>query len=296
MASERNILLLGASGVLGRALARELGERVAAATYLRHPIEGGVRFDARTSSVQQLLSAAKKRPQAAVILLGETKIDRCAEAPQATAEINVAGVGRVAKELAEAGIAPFFVSSDAVFDGSRSYWTEDDAPHPILTYGRQKLEAERAVMSVRRPWAVVRLPKLLSPMVEDWVDALSRPGSMDCAPDQFFTPMLAADAAASIVALVDHGAHGLFHIAGPERLSRLALLREVADEYRRIAKPAASIVERPMREIEKALELREPRPLDTSMRSVRLAGVRLPDIAAAAAGARRLVREHLAAR
>jgi dTDP-4-dehydrorhamnose reductase len=294
MASRRNMLLLGASGVLGKALAGALGARAVGKTYLRHPIEDGMPFDARTSSIAELLARLPRRPDAAVILLGETRIDECARDPAGTAQTNVAGIAKVARQLATLDITPVFVSSDAVFDGSRAYWSEDDVPNPILTYGRQKLEAERALAALASRWMVVRLPKLLSPMVEQWADQLSRPGTMDCASDQFFTPMLAADAAAAIIALVDQQAKGVFHIAGPERVSRRALLRAVEEEYGRFAKPAASITERPMREIEKALGLREPRPLDTSMRSVRLDAIRLPAVQPASVAARALVRERLA--
>lgn len=291
MASARNILLLGASGVLGKALGRALGARAAGKTYLRHPIEGGVPFDARKSTVRELAGSLARRPDAAVILLGETRIDACAADPAGTAQTNVAGVAKVARELAELGITPVFVSSDAVFDGSRAYWSEEDAPNPILTYGRQKLEAERAVASLASPWIVVRLPKLLSPMVEDWVEALAWPAPIQCAVDQYFTPMSAADAAAALIALIDQGAQGLYHVAGPERLSRRALLDAVVNEY---GKPIAPIVERSMREIERAHGLREPRPLDTSMRSVRADGAHLPAVQPASVAARALVRERLA--
>jgi dTDP-4-dehydrorhamnose reductase len=294
MRSARSVLLLGASGVVGEALAGALGERVAGRTYLSRPIPGGVRFDVRSSSVSQLVSGLPIRPEAAVILLGETKIDLCAEHPKATASINVEGIQRVLADLTTLGIMPVFVSSDAVFDGSRSYWSEDDPPRPILTYGRQKLEVERFMASLAGPWIVVRLPKLLLLMIMDWVKQLDGGDSIPCATDQFFTPADPSEAAKTIVALIDQEARGLYHVAGPERLSRRALLQAVLEEYRLYREPASSIVDCSMREIEKAQKLREPRPLDTSMRSRRLASLEVPPMQAASAVVRALVRSHFA--
>lgn len=298
MASARSVLLLGASGLLGAALAQALGARVAARTYLSRAIEGGVRFDARSSPLSGLVGGLRQRPDAAVILLGVTRIDDCACDPAGTAQTNVEGVIRVARELSAMGIAPLFVSSDAVFDGGRSYWTEDDEPRPILAYGRQKLEAERFMASLKAPWIIVRPPKLLSPtpdercMLTDWVHRLGGSKPIECATDQYFTPAAAPDAAQAIIALLEQGAQGLYHVCGPERLSRRTLLQAVVDEYRNFAEPLAEIVECSLRDIKVA----EPRPLDASMRSARIQSLNLPRMRAASDVARELVRNYFSGR
>jgi dTDP-4-dehydrorhamnose reductase len=284
MSSAQSVVLLGASGSFGPALSKVLGERVAARTYLSHPIERGQRFDARTSSVADLLADVRPRPVAAIVLLGETRIDVCAEQPERTAAINVQGNIRVIRELGTLGILPVFTSSDAVFDGTRSWSTEEDEALPILTYGRQKLEVERFMASLESPWLAVRLPKLLEPVLDGWIRDLAQDMVIDCATDQFFTPVAADDAARAIVALIDKGVRGLRHVAGPERLSRRELLRTVVEEYRKFAEPKASIRECSLRDI----QLLEPRPLDTSMRSARA----VPPLQAASVVARAYVRKH----
>lgn len=284
MSSAQSVVLLGASGSFGPALSNALGERVAARTYLSHPIERGQRFDARTSSVAELLAGVRPRPVAAIVLLGETSIDVCAEQPESTAAINVQGNIQVIRELGTLGVLPIFTSSDAVFDGTRAWSTEEDEARPILTYGRQKLEVERFMASLERPWLAVRLPKLLEPVLDGWIRRLAQDALIDCATDQFFTPAAADDAARAIVALLDRGARGLHHVAGPQRLSRWDLLQAVVEEYRKFAEPKARIRECSLRDI----KLAEPRPLDTSMRSVR----NLPPLQAASVVARAYVRKH----
>jgi len=286
MSSAQSVVLLGASGLLGGALARTLGERVAVRTHLASALPGGVRFDARSSSVAQLLKGLGARPQAAVVLLGVTNIDACAKDPKGTAAVNVQGVTRVIRELSTLEILPVFTSSDAVFDGTRASSSEEDEARPILTYGRQKLDVERFMASLEGPWLAVRLPKLLEPVLDGWIRDLAQDKVIECATDQFFTPAAADDAAHAIVALLDKGVRGLRHIAGPERLSRRELLRAVVEEYRKFSEPRASIRECLLRDI----KLAEPRPLDTSMRSVH----KLPPLQAASAVARAYVRKHFA--
>ena len=266
-------LLLGASGFFGPALCDAFGSAGAVATHFSHANAGSLYFDARSTLLADLISRLPSKPAAAVILLGITNIDACARDPSGTAEINVRSIIRVIGELRALGITPVFASSDGVFGGTRALWTEEDAAHPILEYGRQKLTVERYLSSLAPPWLIVRLPKLLARdsnprcMLTGWIEALGRQEKIVCATDQYFTPAAAADAAQAIAILVRSKAQGLFHLGGPERLSRRALLGAVLNEYRQFATPRAAIVECSLHDI----PVFEPRPLDTSLSSERFA-------------------------
>jgi len=287
------VLLLGASGFLGPHLSARLGER-ALATYHTHPLPGAVPFDARSS----LLESLGADFCAGVIMLGITNIDACARDPARSAATNVAAIIRVIDELRALGALPVFVSSDAVFDGSRGGWRETDDAQPILTYGLQKRTVERYLESSGEPALAVRLPKLIAPepdarcMVSQWVGALGSDQAIRCATDQFFTPAGAADAAQAIAGLIDAGARGLFHVGGPERLSRRGLLDAVLEEYRMHATPRARIVHCSLRDI----PVLEPRPLDTSMDSGKLRALGGPILRPASEVARLAVQAHFRGR
>jgi dTDP-4-dehydrorhamnose reductase len=267
------VLLLGASGFLGPALMDAFGTGRALATHCRHARPGSVYFDARETAVASLLPGLDHRPGAGIIMLGITGIDDCARDRRGTAAVNVQGVIRVIDELRALGITPVFVSSDGVFDGTRGMWREEDAPNPILEYGRQKVAVERYLSALPPPWLIVRPPKLLDPqpnprcMVTGWVKALGEDREILCATDQYFTPAAAPDVAGAIALLVRQGAQGLYHLGGPRRLSRRELLDAVVVEYRRHAEPRARIVDCSLREI----PVLEPRPLDSSLDSSRFA-------------------------
>jgi dTDP-4-dehydrorhamnose reductase len=269
----RPILLLGASGFFGPALLDAFGDFSTIATHFDHAGAGSLHFDASRTRIAELVGDLAVRPVAAVVLFGVTNIDQCARDPAGTGHVNVAGAIRVIEELRALGIKPVYVSSDAVFDGTHSFYKEDDATQPILEYGRQKQVVERFLASLPPPWIVVRLPKLLATsrgtggMLNEWIAGLGRNERILCATDQFFTPAAASDAAQAIAMLVSSGAQGVFHLGGPERLSRRTLLAELVDEYRKYESPRAQIEDCFLREI----PVFEPRPLDTSLDSSRFA-------------------------
>ncbi len=281
------MLLLGASGFFGPVLAAQLGRDLLAQTYRNRPIAGGIRFDAATSSIREIVNGLKPRPATAVVLFAETGIDACAADPVATAKINVEAAVRAIRELSDLKVVPVFSSSDAVFDGARSYWKEKDDVRPILTYGRQKLEVEKFMTTLRSPWLVVRLPKMDS-IITEWISNFESGKQIRCATDNFFTVAAASDVARAITMLIRDRAQGLYHLGGPERLSRRELLQVVFDEYCKFDTPKAEIVECSLRDF----GVPEVRPLDTSMSSDKFTSRYGPMIRPSSEIARLAVRTH----
>lgn len=270
-----------------------LGQSRVLATHLARPRPWSVFFDATTMDVATLWADKPAPPQTAVVMLGVTAIDNCARQPAASAQVNVQGAIRTIDRLLEAGVVPVFISSDGVFDGTRSWWREEHKASPILEYGRQKCAVEQH-LAARSEGLIVRLPKLIEDepssngFLSGWIHALGQYQDMLCATDQFFTPASARDAAEAILRLVDSRARGVFHVAGRQRLSRRELLAHVVDEYSLFAHPIAKIKDCRLAD----LPVLEPRPVDTSMLCSRLemqTGYQLRD---AASVARAAVRTH----
>ncbi|MBI2770757.1 MAG: sugar nucleotide-binding protein [Burkholderiales bacterium] len=266
-------MLIGASGTLGVELAAAFAGDHVVATHHAHPRAGTVFFDALATPVANLLAGRPGGRGCAVIMAGITAIDDCARDPLGSAAVNVAGVIRLIDETRALGLVPVFISSDGVFDGSRAWWAEGDQARPILEYGRQKLAVEQYLQASGEPSLVIRLPKLMEDRPQPrgflfgCIQALGRPGPLPCAIDQYFTPASAGDAARAIATLARGGARGLYHVAGPERLSRSELMARMAAEYARHAPVKAQLADCRLGD----LPMFEPRPLDTSMRCARLA-------------------------
>lgn len=265
-------LIIGASGFVGRRLYSVLGPARAVATYYNRPFEGGVAYDAGKMTLRDAVLKGRSVFSHAFVLHGITNIDACARDPQGTGRVNVEGTCRAIDELIEAGITPVFASSDAVFDGSRGLWTEEDATHPVLTYGRQKVEVERHLEGAGAPHLVIRPGKVVGAipapgdMLGEWVEKLESGAAIRCAHDQVLTPVAVDDLVAALIALAEGGHTGLFHAAGPRPVRRDELLQALAEEIGRYRKITPRIARCSLNDFAFA----EARPLDNSMSSRKL--------------------------
>ena len=295
-------LILGGSGFLGRSLHALLGAGDAIATYKQTPIAGGIHFDASEHSLATRILTAYPSLTHAFIFMGITNLDACARDPAGSARINVDAIKEVIAQLRDAGITPVFASSDAVFDGSRGGWAEEDPVCPVLTYGRQKAAVEAVLLADARPSLIVRLPKIIATfpgahdMLDGWMSALEAGAEIRCAHDQILSPVDVDEAVRALDGLVKSRASGVFHFAAPQAVSRLALLEMLVHEVQRYRAIAPRITRCSIRDFAFA----EARPLDGSMSAAKLelqTGFRFPQVQriCARAAARRYAVEQTAA-
>ena len=130
----KRILITGAGGQLGRALADEFPEAIA----LTH-----AGWD--VTLPPPLLEV----PDLVLHAAAWTNVDRAEEDPQGAAAVNVGGT----RHVAELGAPLVYYSTDYVFDGGKlEPYVESDAPNPLSAYGRTKLHGEAA--AGERAWIV----------------------------------------------------------------------------------------------------------------------------------------------
>jgi dTDP-4-dehydrorhamnose reductase len=126
------------------------------------------------------------------------------------------------------------LSTDVVFGGRPTPYTEADTPHPITDYGRWKAEAEQAVATACPQAVLVRTSLIYATdgpcaLVDDVAAALAGRSSMRFFTDEVRCPVHAADLARAVTALADRpDITGPLHIAGPEALSRADIAARVA--------------------------------------------------------------------
>ncbi|HTO02068.1 MAG TPA: sugar nucleotide-binding protein, partial [Opitutus sp.] len=157
----------------------------------------------------------------------------CDADPARSDAMNVALPARLAELAHHLGGRVLHVSSEQVFDGSRTApYSEQDAVSPINLYGRQKVASERAVLAAApQRAAVVRAPLLMgdSPggrralherLLSDW--AAARTPRLYT--DEFRQPCTAANLAEVLRELAERpDTNGVFHWAGVELMSRFEL-------------------------------------------------------------------------
>jgi len=131
---------------------------------------------------------------------------------------------------------PFaFYSTDYVFDGTAGPYAETDEPNALSVYGQTKLDGERAILDAHPNALVLRTTTVYGPdpQGKNFLYTLRRVinagNTMRVPTDQLATPVYNTDLAAASIALIQGGHTGIFHLAGPEFLSRYDFSLQACD-------------------------------------------------------------------
>jgi dTDP-4-dehydrorhamnose reductase len=219
--STMRILITGGAGTLGTALIRTAPDGVEVhATQRSAPVPDGARAHtvdlADDAAVDALFAAV--RPDV-VIHTAYGKKDLARDIILATRN--------VADACGRAGAALVHLSTDAVFDGEHAPYAEGDQPAPLAEYGARKAEAERMVRQIAPAAAIARTSLIVRTDGEDAAVAQLRAGTFPPAfVDELRSVIAAPDLAAQlweVAALPRERLAGVWHLAGPEAVSRYTL-------------------------------------------------------------------------
>lgn len=145
----KKTLIVGANGQLGRALRELLGDAP------EYEYVGRDELDLADSS---FTSARRWRDYATIVNAAAYTAVDAAETPEGRADAwaaNVTGVAALAKVAVTNGITLVHISSDYVFDGTKSgAYAEDDRVCPLGVYGQTKAAGDVAVSGVPHHYIV----------------------------------------------------------------------------------------------------------------------------------------------
>jgi dTDP-4-dehydrorhamnose reductase len=225
--------VVGASGLLGAYLYRSFAETgPAVGAGFDHAGGELATLDIRDEDASRAL-LAEHRPRTVVCAAAVSNVERCEADPEGSSEINVDGTLALARAAAGVGATFVFLSSEYVFDGLRGPYDEDARTGPLNEYGRQKQQVERLLPAVTAgDYVIARVSCLYGHertgknFVHQLWSAASEGREFPAPSDQIGTPTAVANAAEVIRELVLRGAHGVYHVAGPEPMlrSQFALL------------------------------------------------------------------------
>jgi len=140
-AAPLRILLLGAQGQLGHALAHALPVLGEVLAFGRQQADL-----AHADALRSLLD--QHQPQLIVNAAAYTAVDKAEQEPDLAHAINAQAPAVLAQWAAAHGAVLVHYSTDYVFDGqSPQPYTEADAPAPLSVYGQSKWAGERAVQA-----------------------------------------------------------------------------------------------------------------------------------------------------
>jgi len=265
-----SVLIVGASGFIGRALLSAFGPG-AVGTYCNHPEEGLRLLDMRDAAAVDRL-VGNLRPELIVHPAAQPNVDWCEDHIQESFDINVTGTRNVAAAARRAGARYVFFSTDYIFSGRSGPYREDASPDPPNVYGRHKLEAERAIAELLDDYVIVRVCGVygFEPRGKNFVMGLLAKGQrgepMNVPADQWGNPTYADNLAVAVQELSWSTHRGVYHVVGPENCDRISFARLACDVFEldpRFLQPrtTAELAQRAPRPLRGGLETAKVRAL-----------------------------------
>jgi dTDP-4-dehydrorhamnose reductase len=232
------LLVLGASGFLGRHVARAAAEHGPV-----HCLSRSASASWPESTTHQPwscpdwvgLEAALERPElrGVVCCAALARGADCESSPERARELNEVLPGVLARACAGRGLRLVHVSTDLVFGLQTpppAGFDEQAVPMPSGVYAQTKWDGERAVLSAAPSALVARLPLLFGESFgtgqgasDSLVDSLLAGGTARLFTDETRTPADVYEVARALVELCLGSHSGLLHLAGPRRLTRYEL-------------------------------------------------------------------------
>lgn len=205
------IVILGAGGRLGAALAREYAGH--------HDVLAWGRKEADLTGPDRVAEKVREaKPDIVINCAAMTNVDECETERDKARVVNAEAPGAVAKVAEEIGARCIHISTDYVFSGEKiEPYNEDDEPNPVSWYGNTKLEGERVVIAAGPRHAVVRVSWVFGPDRDSFVDkALQtalRGETVKAVADKWSSPSYTLDIALALRALMAPDASGgIYHV------------------------------------------------------------------------------------
>jgi len=213
------ILITGATGTLGRALAQACQWR--GLDY--------VLTDRRRLPLSDLGAIAHildtERPWAVINAAGWVRVDAAEDEEAACMEANLEGASRLAAACATRDLPFVAFSSDLVFDGTvtRPY-REDDPTAPLGAYGRSKARMEERILAMDSRALIVRTAAFFSErdphnFASALIAALGAGETFDAAADATVSPTYTPELADTVLDLLIDGERGVRHLTNQGEVS-----------------------------------------------------------------------------
>jgi len=218
------VLILGATGLLGKALVKEWDVEEVLGVGSR---DADVRHE---SQVRALFD--RFRPDWTILSAAYTDVDGCEKNPEWAHQVNCVGAVNMAQAAREFGSRLMLISSDYVFDGSKpGPYEVDDPIAPLNVYGRSKAAAETILRQILPDACIARtswlfgvegrcFPNTILKLAEEQTQ-------LSVVDDQRGCPTFNRDLACAIVKLVRAETQGTIHVANAGECSWFEFAQEL---------------------------------------------------------------------
>lgn len=237
------IVVTGARGLLGLTLGVELSKE--------HTVLGLdkdialevsdsfriVRVDLLSQRLELDHLLAEFEPEGIIHCAALANVDLCEQDQELAYQMNARMAETVALLAAAHEARMVQVSTDAVFDGQRGDYSEEDNPNPLSVYANTKLEGERLV-SQAYPQAAITRVNLFGwsaagnrSLAEFFYYNLKAGKQLKGFTDVYFAPILTNHIAWVFADILEKGLSGLYHLVSPRAMSKFEFGTAIAGRF-----------------------------------------------------------------
>ena len=229
---QKKILIIGGNGIIGSKFVDYFKERnsVFFSTFFQNSTtdDQGIFLDIRDEdNVEKTIT--KIQPDVVIHTSALAVVDKCETDRELAYSINVKGTENILKACEENSTKIVYVSTSAVFDGSKNEYFEDDEPSPLNYYGETKAIAEKKIQESELDYLILRTDQPYC-WIEEWqrlnsviriLNDFSSNKIHNVVSDWYNKPTFVPNFVENAMKLIDINSNGIFHIVGTDFINRL---------------------------------------------------------------------------
>lgn len=218
-------LILGSRGFLGSNFSQGILQNVTKHVSERTSAPGDDTVVRTISGPEDVEFLEIEKYQRVINCIAIANIEDCKMDPKRALWINAELPRLVASKCLKNGTRFIHFSTDAVFNGSISFATEEDTPNPKSIYGTTKLLGDTLVLNANPDALILRVnffgsnPRGSS-LFDYFYNAFKSGQSTFGYSDLYFTPTYVKDLVRMTLEIDSIGVCGLVHAVGSERISK----------------------------------------------------------------------------
>lgn len=158
----------------------------------------------------------------AIFCAGLTDLKYCENFPKEARRVNVDSTIALIKELEKFGTRIVFLSSNSVFDGSKSFVDIYETPNPVSIYGKFKVEVENFLLTCVGSHSILRLSKVLtseSKFISRWNHEFEEGKMISVYKNHYLSPISLTKVKEAVEKLILGKSRGIYHLGAEYELS-----------------------------------------------------------------------------
>jgi perosamine synthetase len=235
--NDYKMLITGVSGLLGNDLAGYFKEKYEIlGLYYSHPVAiKGIVTEKCDISDDSLLKDLIKdfRPSVIIHCASLTNIEQCETDRSLTRKVNVLSTRNIIDAISGMDARLIYISTDAVYDGIKGNFSENDTVNPLNYYGLSKYEGELEVL--KRENSLVLRTNIFGWNIQnklslgEWIlEELKAGRKINCFKDAYFSTIYTLELARVIDIAIQNNLGGLYNCGGTDSCSKYEFALKIA--------------------------------------------------------------------